>query len=89
MTATWNFNVIYGVIFPRFQVNLRTDFPMAVCQTLSLSSKKGEGVGNVRLSVTFVQAGMQPLSSHGYTRQNQYYTTGTVDEVKMNVLSGL
>ena len=36
-------NEIHSVVFPRFRVILRTDRPMALCQTLSPAPKKGKG----------------------------------------------
>ena len=36
-------NEIHRVVFPHFRVILRTDRPMALCQTLSPAPKKGKG----------------------------------------------
>ena len=36
-------NEIHRVVFPHFRVILRTDLPMALCQTLSPAPKKGKG----------------------------------------------
>ena len=51
-------NEIHSVVFPHFRVILRTDRPMALCQTLSPAPKKGERVSNERLPSGLVRGGV-------------------------------